>query len=127
METSQIYIFFSSIILGLIAYIYVHKFTLQNNITTYLIILFSCIGASVLYSFIYATLSNNNTVDAILGIGYHTYTGRKAAIGLVIINSGIVLGFLSIISDILYLLLKPIIDKVKEHKQKEKFRTPKIK
>ena len=127
MEISQIIIYFSSLILGLIGYIYVYKFTRQNNITTYLLILFSCLGASVLYSFIYATLWGGNAIDALLGIGYHTLSAKKVAMALVIIYSGIVLACLAIISDILYLLFKPILDKVKENKQKAKFRTPKIK
>ena len=127
METSQIYIFGSSIILGFIGYIYVYKFTPKNNITSYLIILFSCAGASVLFSFIYATLWDSNSIDALLGIGYHSFTARRAAIVLVVIYSGIVLACLSIASDILYLMFKPIICKIKEYKKKVKFRTPKIK
>ena len=127
METSQIYIFGFSISLGLIGYIYVYKFTVENNIILYLIILFSCAGASVLYSLIYVALWGGNTIDALLGIGYRTLSASKAAIGLVFIYSGIVLACLSIISDILYLLFKPISEKIKENKQKAKFRTPKIK
>lgn len=123
MEKSQIFIFGLSILTGFIGFIYAYEYSPISNIKAYFKLLIYCLAGMLLFSSAIAFFWNESIIDVLLGVVYFP----KSVAGLVIIYALIVFVLLSIISDNLYPLIKPLIEKIKVNKQKSKFRTPKIK
>ena len=119
MEKQQIFFFGLPIIGGLLMFIYSYEFTADSKYKTYFFILSYTFIGIIVFAIIDIVVLDYSVKDILLGrVLFMHFTPY------IVCYSFIIAILLSIISDIFYPIIQPLISKAKVNK---KFRTPKIK
>ena len=123
MDSKEIFAFGLPVVFGFSLFIYWYSFEQGRNVyKEYFAILGLAFLGLIFHVLFVIYLLGYTFNEAISGsISYIHLTPHIACYTIIVFI------LLSITSDAIYPLIKPLIEKIKENKQKKKFRTPKIK